>query len=556
MKNLKAPLGRAAITGIAVALLASPLWAQPRPRPLPRGGPIFRGPVVVGPILDRPLLTDQLLLPAPQTLAQTPFLAAGAVLQKAPAVDFRTPAYIGDIAVLKRAPVATQRFDVRDPKTGAAIAPTAMLTTPDGRTFKAGEYYDQLNQIEKGFNELGYSLRTMPDDFVLQKTVIDVAQLEQVKNQVQSVGPLLAPEVLQQRFSSTLLLPDGQKVLNAEELTPANVQAINVRNAGKSLVFQNNVLQVLPQTQIRMNPNVGVIRDHRIGGIGPIIAIPMAQPKTFHQDKNWNWYAGNNQFKAEVSGDIDLNGTANPTTDASAAAIGATNSEYSLTANARAGGKVFSRDVSLLNATARFYAPSNQSKSLNASAQIQVAGISVYNLNQNVPSSWQKTDNISRSVRWGVPFYLPLGPILVTGEIGVQGQAGLSYNAWMNRSGVGGGLGPFVNVSVYGEVGVSIGVAGAGVGGQLQFLQAGFNLNGSARLGWNGKWTFAQDLYAGYDLNMMKGRFYVYLYVYVPAFAIPPWEKKQWEHDMFNWGGFKTNGTMINYHHAEVFDQW
>ena len=152
-----------------------------------------------------------------------------------------------------------------------------------------------------------------------------------------------------------------------------------------------------------------------------------------------------------------------------------------------------------------------------------------------------------------MPFYIPIGPIVVSGEIGVQGDAGLRYDISMNRTGVGGGVGPFINTSVYGEIGLSIGIAGAGVGAEMTLMNAGFNLKAAVRMTWYGSWMFWQNFYADYDLKMLQGKVYAYVYVYVPRFGIPPWKKKQWEHNFFDWGGFRENGTMVNIYNVDSF---
>ena len=490
-------------------------------------------------------------------------LPQGAVIaQKAAPVNLSVAS--PEIQVLKRAPIATERFAVLDPQTKAPIAPNTILTLPDGRKFEADKYYAELNDVEKGLNDLGYSLRTMPNDLVLQKSVIDTVKFAQQSKQIKSVGPQLAPAVLEQRFGAKIVAPDGQKMLMAGDLTGANIQAISARTAGKSLDFTNNELKLVPQAQIAnregtvaereggVNPNIKAtikVGPRIIGGVGTLLK----PPKKFHKEQNWGWGWGNNTFAADISGNLVADGKADQLPAITEAAIAASNSEYSLSASARAGGKVLGKSVTLFDANAKFLAPANASKSLNASSRIQVLGVTVYNLNQNLPSSWEKHDTFSKTLRYGVPFYIPIGPIMVGGEIGVQGDAGLRYNISMNRTGVGGGVGPYINTSVYGEIGLSIGIAGAGVGAQMTLMNAGLDLNAAVRLTWYGSWIFWQNFYIGYDLKMLEGNVYAYVYVYVPRWGIPPWEKKQWNHNFFNWGGFREKGSLVNYYNADSF---
>ncbi len=527
---------KSASVGLVALLLASPVLVQAQPRRriiIPRGG--IRVPVT--------------------EMGGAAQVRAGAVQGTAPKVDIQ--ANSPTIQILNRAPVATRNFAVADPQTGAAIAPTTILTLPDGRKFPASTYYTELNKIEKGLNDLGYSLRSMPSELVLQKSVIRPGVLQQQAQQFTSVGPRLSDVALRQRFLSAPTL-GGQQVLMAGQLNPQTTQAIRAKNVGKSVDLNNNQLRLIPQT-----PQVGGVRPRvqerikiRPGGIFGNTA-QFKTPKTFHREQPWNWNVGDpSSFQAYITGKLVADGKAAPSDSPSDADIFKSASEYSLSGDAQAGGSILGRNITLLNATAKFDAPSNTSRPLNANSQIQVLGITVLNFNQDVPDNYAKSDKISKNLHYSVPFGIPLGPVWLGGEIGTNGEAGLQYSISMNRTGVGGTLTPFVHTSVYGEGGASVVIAGAGVGVQMTLINADLDSYGQARLGWFLKWIFFQDLYVGYNVRMLDGRVYGYVYVYVPKFGLPPWEKKQWEHDFWNWSGFGSQGTLVNYDNTLVFDDW
>ena len=347
--------GSTAMLAVAVCALAWPAPAQPR-RPIgkPRTGPIVTGPVT-GPIVTGPIVTAP-LQPRGEVLAQ-----------KAPRVTLSLAS--PDIQVLKRAPIATQRFAIADPQTKAAIAPTTVLTLPDGRKFEAKNLLRSTQRCRKGLNDLGYSLRTMPDDLVLQKSVINTAKFAQQSAQVKSAGPQLAPQMLRQRFGASIAAPDGQPMLDAGQLAPGNINAIQARNVGKALSFTGSELRLVPLAQLNAQIGTkGVILKQFpkvAGGISP--GTPVNKPpKKFHKKQNWGWGWGNDTFEAHVSGNLVADGKADQLANVTDAAIAASNSEYSVSASTQAGGKIIGKDVTLFDATAKFLAPANASKSLNA----------------------------------------------------------------------------------------------------------------------------------------------------------------------------------------------
>ncbi len=89
----------------------------------------------------------------------------------APVVDPST------VRVIRQNPIQYQAFEIKDPQTGQAISPDTVLTLPDGKKVKAGEYYAELNRLEQQFNQLGYSFRQPEEKVLLQESIIDKSVL-------------------------------------------------------------------------------------------------------------------------------------------------------------------------------------------------------------------------------------------------------------------------------------------------------------------------------------------------------------------------------------------
>lgn len=48
------------------------------------------------------------------------------------------------------------------------------------------------------------------------------------------------------------------------------------------------------------------------------------------------------------------------------------------------------------------------------------------------------------------------------------------------------------------------------------------------------------------NVEMLSGSIYLYVFVTVPRFGIPPWKKKEWRYDIWKWAGLKYGGYLVN----------
>src|SRR5262249_15881633 len=116
------------------------------------------------------------------------------------------------ITVLKRNPIPFKPFEMKDPKTGAPISPSTMITLPNGKSMTAAVYYAELNKWEKAFNAIGYSLRDTQKEIVLQKSTITADLPSQARRVAAShqrpgangVHQLIDPTYLENKFRQEL----------------------------------------------------------------------------------------------------------------------------------------------------------------------------------------------------------------------------------------------------------------------------------------------------------------------------------------------------------------
>jgi hypothetical protein len=284
---------------------------------------------------------------------------------------------------------------------------------------------------------------------------------------------------------------------------------------------------------------------------------PSGVSKTLHKEYPWSWSAGDpDAFSASLSAKAVLDGKV------LSAPTGSQVSEMTFGANGAGGGAILGQDFSLLDLSARFHAPLNASTPMNAQYEVKTLGATVYNFNENFTTNWSHSDTLSKSVKVAVPFGIPLGPIWFGGELGAKGEIGFEYGIELSRSQelligatVTGHIGPFVHTSVYGEGGPSILIGGAGIGAKLDLLDGTVRLYGTAGFLCGAKCVLVDDLYADYELKMLAGEVYAYVYVYYPC---PKWTdpfdtcKKQWEHAFWDWEGLHESGVLLDEKHQQI----
>lgn len=284
--------------------------------------------------------------------------------------------------------------------------------------------------------------------------------------------------------------------------------------------FQQLNLEAVKQEQLKMTR------------VRPDLTSVLRAAQPLHWNKDWNYTVGDpSVFSAFINGHITLDGTQNGTT---------------IDGAAKAGGSMFSHSFDLLQVTSNLNAP--RSGNMNVKVAVSVVGSSVYNLNQDVTTSWTKTDSLQKTLDKSVTYHFSLGPIPMTARMGVQGTAGISYGVAIAPTRASANLGPFVHTKVYAQIGADIVIGGAGAGANLTLLNTDGSLNGAVSIeqdagrGAYYKWN---DSYSQ-SLNMLNGNVYVYAYIYVPCWGLPPWCKKEWDWTIFSWGGFSASGTLFS----------
>ncbi|MBA3404006.1 MAG: hypothetical protein H0U13_04840 [Gemmatimonadaceae bacterium] len=85
----------------------------------------------------------------------------------------------GRIVILRKQPLPFTPFEMVDVITKAPMPADSTLVFPDGTHAKAGECFAKLNEIEKGLNEMGYSLREDWTSIVVQRSAVNTQALQE-----------------------------------------------------------------------------------------------------------------------------------------------------------------------------------------------------------------------------------------------------------------------------------------------------------------------------------------------------------------------------------------
>jgi hypothetical protein len=312
------------------------------------------------------------------------------------------------IRVHKRAPVPYKPFPVVDPKTGKAVKPDTLLTLPHGKKIKAGEYYAQLNQLEKKFNALGYSLRGAGKRVLLQDSKVSKSRLD--------------------------------------------AQAKKI--AAKHRHFDAQAMKAPPRLNAVAAAHRAALK--RAPSRAALAAARDAGAKTDHELQTVNFVQGdNNTASAYLTGQLEAS---------------ASLSAVDVKGEAHAGVYLVKNKIEVLTATAALHAGDGSDGT--AQFTVSVLGQSVYNVNDPVKTTWKKDDQKSCTVDQSVPFTFTIAGIPVSVKVGARGSVGASYSmnvsALPPRATA--QVVPTTQVDAYAQAGLDAKVAEAGAEVKLQLI--------------------------------------------------------------------------------------
>ncbi|MBE9033051.1 hypothetical protein IQ266_25265 [filamentous cyanobacterium LEGE 11480] len=468
----------------------------------------------------------------------------------------------GAFRINKRQPVRFKAFAVKDPKTGKAISPNTILTLPNGKRVKAGAYYAELNRLEQGFSRLGHSLRQPASKVLLQEALVDRAGLKRDADRISaSHYKLQRPE---KALFRTILDPaQNQRTIRLAPAIKPRSGALQQLRVKPSLSAPQRI--IAPETLLRSSvgtPKLGVVAQPRASVSGfsmrpqslklskltpaqlAKLKLKLKRPvaaKTY--TKSWGKRIGKkNRVYAYINTKLQVKSHPN----------------YSRAdAQGNAGGYLFNRHAQLLRATAQVRSDKPTNKS-SVAVKLNAFGQTVYSFQRTKKSSYSYSKSFSKSIDKRIAdIRFSAGPIPMRAKFGVRGSAGVRYAFALNpvKAAAYAKVNPFVRSRVYGEGGVDIVVAEAGVGANLVLLNDDLDVRARAKIGLasNNKAYLKLDMSAHNKLTALKGKLYAYAGVYVPRWGIPPWKKKRYDTTLFNWKGLTHQGYLFDESYTAYF---
>lgn len=426
------------------------------------------------------------------------------------------------IKVNRRQPVSFQPFEMRDPETGAEISPEKVLTFPDGKQAKAGEYYAELNRIERELNALGYSLREDWENITIQESIVDEAALQSQARGIRAAINQNKPFRVRSFEEFNRDAMQTQPRFDTVEISKPPVIIRQIPGNGAGSVKVGGVIK-RPETAVEVDK----------------LNLPPKKPVVAGSVKEYPYSIGDPKlFAGYVNGRLELKGS---------------EENMTLLGEAKAGASIFGVTADLLRLNGNMYAPKKGNMTGKVGLDVLPFG-TVYSLSLD-GASVSKKDAVTKTLDVTFAnFRVMVGPVPVQVKAGAQGSAGFKYYAGLNPASAVAELTPFVHSKVYVQAGVDIVVAGAGAGAEMTLLNYDLSMYGAARL-----WVqtpegqtkpmlgIRQQYQIAHKLEMLNGSAYAYAYIYVPKFGIPPWKKKEWRWDIWKWNGFTPiDGELVD----------
>jgi hypothetical protein len=309
----------------------------------------------------------------------------------------------------KRPAIPFRPFELIDPKTNKPVPLDTLISPGEGRTMSAGEYYEEVNRVEKQLNQIGYSLRN-PEAAPIQLQDVIVGNL-----QTQPGGDTE--------------LRRAQEGANkpARDMSPEEIKKEAIRlgvDAERETVLSSG--------------NFGKPK-------------PGERIATINKSLPWSYTWGDPRvFSTSLNGGIQLVGTPNGT---------------GVTETVTATGTLFGNNVPvLMSVNNRLDTP--LTGPMSATMSIMVFGQTVYSRNYTPTALWSWQDRWVSAVDYQTPYIriYANGPDFLDARFEITGLVGASFDNSLNRGMVFANIVPIVKTQAR-VLAISWSVGGSNGGG-------------------------------------------------------------------------------------------
>ncbi len=369
---------------------------------------------------------------------------------------------------------------------------------------------------------------------------------------------MLAPETGKPISGDTILtLPNGKQMSAETYYQELNRQESYLNNKGSSLMDSRLELgEVEPaESKVDLLANQkkafleGTTRFAKISEdsfraamkplvVDRVILIPprTVDPKcdsknvaTFN--RNWSKYLGDSKFNIGVDASLDVRGSCEVM---AAHGVG------------RARGEAFDHGFDLIRGDITARATDKNGSDLGL--KIYLASFRIIDTSSHYNTTLDQNLDQGKSFDQGGSYHFVIGPIPVSVSYGVEGRVGVKYGYHLSPLNASGYAKPYGNTDAYLRGGIVALIAGGCVSGELKLLDVELMAWGRASFEVSsGKPYIYTRALMDYDIAALDGKLSAYVFVYVPAWSIPPWKKKTYSATIADWRGFHLEGTVVDY---------
>ena len=403
-------------------------------------------------------------------------------------------------------------FPMVDPATNKPVSPDQIIKLPNGKTMKAGEYYQILNSYQSYLNKNGHTLKGSDHVGTLVETIRNVEQLR-AKEEAQSKRIKDQDKAIM----DTILDPDKL----VDELTEAGKDEI--RSQLRSLYLK----------ALESGREAPLVR-----GRPPTPRVAIKQENNLQNITHKEWtldLVNDKSFK--VTGNATLN-------------LGINLTELDGLAAARADAEILGQKVGLIDGKINGNAAFQKNSELEVRLSILKKDIFHRTWRQKEVLVKAKDDAsmLQQTVRQGQKFRFSVGPVPVEGEIGAAGTIGYDWGAGIKESRGVVALNGFVQVDAFASVAAHVEIAQVGTVGNLTLLNETLKIQGEMGFDTDpstGEPTLTTSVKGSNILEVLAGDLNVFVRAVVPTLGTPPFTEKEWSWEVFRWPGLKLG------HHTE-----
>ena len=446
------------------------------------------------------------------------FILAGSLFFSIHAQAFDIPEISDLKQIERRDPIVFVPFDMIDPITGKLVTASTMIELPGdlanewgSKRVTAREYYRELNELEKFWNELGYSLRRPEDIQYLSSLSQDIDQLvKQAKSIDEAIKEFDEKIMSVPQEIATTKKDFEQRLRNKaeEEFTELYNKAMQSLTP-EAEIFEN----------LRENPN--------------LIQKPNKNLSNFIY-KEWATETGSEDSfylkglaSVNVSGNFkELEGLADARIDVTIMKELKKNLFYLfLKANALDSGKV------------------------SGETGVEVLGQVIDQLSKKKSGnflSWRFSKDESDSSPWqlqvreGKEFAFSIGPVPVVAEVGFAGRVYIDQGFNVSTNNVSVSVIPGAESYAYGNMSAGVPVAKAGIEQDLILLNSELDIAGGLELSVpqdSGKPMLSANVTGRNTSTALNGRMKFVAQAKLPVVGEQRYEKLLWDYDGLHWDG-------------------